>query len=54
MRDGDHLVAESEREEQLGGVRHEADDPHEETSMAPGEQWRQEGESHVRDIDSMV
>ena len=38
MRDGDDLVAEPEGEEQLGGVRHEADDPHEETSMASSDE----------------
>jgi hypothetical protein len=35
MRHGDDVVAEAEREEQLGGVRYEADDPHHrEESMA--------------------
>ena len=28
MRDSDDVVAQPEREEQLGGMGHEADDPH--------------------------
>jgi hypothetical protein len=34
VRDGDHVVAQPEREQQLGGVGHEADDPHRGEGMA--------------------
>jgi 4a-hydroxytetrahydrobiopterin dehydratase len=62
VRHADDLVAEAEREEQLGGVGHEGDDPHDpEEDMAlleddridealSGGDWRREGDAIVRDL----
>src|SRR5687767_9483701 len=49
VRHADDLVAEAEREEQLGRVRHEGHDPHGgEEDMS---EWREDGGELVRDFE---
>ena len=47
--DADDLVAEAEREEQLGRVRHEGDDPH--VGREDMSEWREEDGELVRDFE---
>ena len=51
VRDGDHLVAEPEGEQQLGSVRHKADDPHRRQAWHPVTAWRQRARARLRVIE---